>query len=97
VPQANERIVLKPRYSAFDHTPLAVLLQGLECERVVLVGVTTEGCVAQSAIDARELGYKVSIVPAACGTTDERLERVALEYLDAVVGVYLLDEEAFRG
>jgi nicotinamidase-related amidase len=97
VPQPGERIVLKPRYSAFDHTPLAVLLQGLECERVVLVGVTTEGCVAQSAIDARELGYKVSIVPAACGTTDERLERVALEYLDAVVGVYLLDEEAFRG
>jgi len=96
VPQPGERIVLKPRYSAFDHTPLAVLLQGLACERLVLVGMTTEGCVAQSAIDARELGYKVSIVPAACGTTDERLERVALEYLDAVVGVHLLDEDAFR-
>ena len=96
VPQPGERIVLKPRYSAFDHTPLAVVLDSLECERVVLVGMTTEGCVAQSAIDARELGYRVSIVPAACGTTDERLERVALEYLDAVVGVYLLGEDAFR-
>ena len=46
VPQPGERIVLKPRYSAFDHTPLAVVLESLECERVVLVGMTTEGCVA---------------------------------------------------
>jgi nicotinamidase-related amidase len=95
VPQPGERIVLKPRYSAFDHTPLAVLLEGLECGRVVLVGLTTEGCIAQSAIDARELGYKVSVVPDACGTIDERLERVALEYLEAVVGVYLVDDDAF--
>jgi nicotinamidase-related amidase len=57
----------KPRYSAFDHTPLALLLEELDRERVVLVGLTTEGCIAQSAIDARELGYKVSVVPAACG------------------------------
>jgi nicotinamidase-related amidase len=61
----------------------------------VLVGLTTEGCIAQSAIDARELGYKVSVVPDACGTIDERLERVALEYLEAVVGVYLVDDDAF--
>jgi nicotinamidase-related amidase len=95
VPQPGECIVLKPRYSGFDHTPLAVLLEGLEPTRLVLIGMTIEGCIAQSAIDARELGYKVSIVPAACGTTDERLERVALEYLEAVVGVYLVDKDAF--
>jgi nicotinamidase-related amidase len=94
VPQPSERIVLKPRYSAFDHTPLAVLLEDVGCERVVLVGLTTEGCVAQSAIDARELGFKVSVVPAACGTTDDRLEQVALEYLEAVVGVRLLPVSA---
>jgi nicotinamidase-related amidase len=73
-------------------TPVALPLEGWECERLVLVGMTTEGCVAQSAIDARELGYKVSVLPAACGTTDRRLERAALRYLDAVVGVYLFEE-----
>ena len=93
VPQPGERVVLKPRYSAFDHTPLALLLEELDCERVVLVGLTTEGCIAQSAIDARELGYKVSVVPAACGTTDSQLERVALQYLDQVVGVHRLTED----
>jgi nicotinamidase-related amidase len=93
-PQRGERVVLKPRYSAFDHTALALLLEKLECERVVLVGLTTEGCIAQSAIDARELGYKVSVASAACGTTDAQLERVALRYLDEVVGVHLLGDES---
>lgn len=95
VPQPGERIVLKPRYSAFEHTPLALLLEDIDCERVVLIGMTTEGCVAQSAIDARELGYKVSIVPTACGTTDVHLERIALKYLGEVVGVYLHDANVF--
>jgi nicotinamidase-related amidase len=94
VPQPGERVVLKPRYSAFDHTPLALLLEELDCERVVLVGLTTEGCIAQSAIDARELGYKVSVVPAACGTTDQQLEHVALQYLGQVVGVHQLSEDS---
>jgi nicotinamidase-related amidase len=58
------------------------------------VGLTTEGCIAQSAIDARELGYKVSIVPAACATVDPQLEQVALQYLDQVVGVHQLGENS---
>jgi nicotinamidase-related amidase len=95
VPQPGERIVLKPRYSAFDHTPLTILLQDLACERLVLIGMTTEGCIAQSAIDARELGYKVSVVAAASGTTDDRLQRIALEYLEKVVGAHLIGEDAF--
>ncbi len=47
----------------------------------------TEGCVAQTAIAARELGFKVTVLAVACATVNERLERVALEYLEAVAGV----------
>jgi nicotinamidase-related amidase len=46
--------------------------------------------VAQTAIDARELGFKVSVLAQACATVDERLERVALEYLEAVAGVFVV-------
>ena len=56
-------------------------------ERLLLAGASTEGCVAQTAIDARELGFKVSVLADACATLDERIERVALEYLEAVAGV----------
>jgi nicotinamidase-related amidase len=86
-PQEGERFVVKPRYSAFDHTPLELILRELEVERLLLAGASTEGCVAQTAIDARELGFKVSVLAEACATVDERLERVALEYLEAVAGV----------
>ena len=52
-PEPGDRFVLKPRYSAFDHTALALLLQELEIERMLLIGSATEGCVVQTGIDAR--------------------------------------------
>jgi nicotinamidase-related amidase len=88
-PQEGDRFVVKPRYSAFDHTPLVLILRELDVERLLLAGASTEGCVAQTAIDARELGFKVSVLADACATVDERIELVALDYLEAVVGAVI--------
>jgi nicotinamidase-related amidase len=85
-PQDGDRFVLKPRYSAFDHTPLVIILRQLEIERLLLAGAATEACVVQTAIDARELGFKVSILADACATVDEEVERLAFEYAERVVG-----------
>jgi nicotinamidase-related amidase len=85
-PEEGESLVVKPRYSAFDKTPLELVLRDLEVERLLLAGAATEGCVAQTAIDGRELGFKVTVLADACATVDERIERVALEYLENVVG-----------
>jgi nicotinamidase-related amidase len=86
-PKAGEPFLLKSRYSAFDHTELEPLLHGLEVERVLLVGGTTEGCIVQTGIDARELGFKVTILASACTTIDAGLERLALEYAERVAGI----------
>ena len=73
-PEDGDRFVVKPRYSAFDHTPLVLILRELEVERLLLAGASTEGCVAQTAIDARELGFKVSVLAqAAKGETRDGL------------------------
>ena len=88
-PGEDECFVVKPRYSAFDHTPLALILQEREIERLLVGGMSTEGCVAQTAIDARELGFKVSVLAEACATVDERVEQVALDYLEQVVGAFV--------
>ena len=85
-PREGGTFVVKPRYSAFDHTPLDIILAELGIERLLLGGMSTEGCVAQTTIDARELGFKVSVLADACASVDERLERVALEYLESVAG-----------
>jgi nicotinamidase-related amidase len=35
--------------------------------------MSTEGCVAQTTVDARELGFKVTVLAGACGTIDGRV------------------------
>jgi nicotinamidase-related amidase len=88
-PRDGDRFVVKPRYSAFDHTPLALILRELEIERILLAGAATEMCVVQTAIDAREEGYKVTILADACATTDEAMERLAFEYATKIVGAFV--------
>jgi nicotinamidase-related amidase len=86
VPLADDSFVVKPRYSAFDATHLEIVLADLGAERLFLVGTATEMCIAQTAIDARERGFKVTVVTSACAAVDEELERVALDYLAGVTG-----------
>lgn len=90
-PRGDDCVVLKPRYSAFDSTPLDILLRELDVDVVRLAGMATEACVAQTAIAARELEYKVTVVAGACACVDERLEAIALEYLREVAGVVVED------
>jgi nicotinamidase-related amidase len=89
VPREGEAFVVKPRYSAFDLTPLELVLAQLEIDRVLLIGTATEMCVTQTAIDARERGLKVTVVTEACATVDEHDEQIALEYLRSVTGTRL--------
>ena len=90
-PEPGDRFVLKPRYSAFDHTALALLLQELEIERMLLIGSATEGCVVQTGIDAREAGFKVTVVADACATSDPGLAEIALRYAEEVGGMLISD------
>jgi nicotinamidase-related amidase len=85
-PHSGDRVLLKHRYSAFDHTPLDLLLEQLHIDRLVLIGAATEGCIVQTAIDAREHGLKTTIIADACAGTDPELEAIALEYAGRVVG-----------
>jgi nicotinamidase-related amidase len=86
-PRIDERFLFKPRYSAFDHTPLELILEADRVDRVLLAGAATEGCVVQSAIDAREHGLKATILGPACATADEELERIALAYAAEMGGI----------
>jgi nicotinamidase-related amidase len=88
-PREGEPFVLKPRYSAFDHTPLDLILRSLEVERILLAGAATEMCVVQTAIDAKEEGFKVTILADACATADQSMERLAFEYAEKVVGAFV--------
>ena len=86
-PEPNEAFLLKGRYSIFDHTMLELLLRELGTERLLLMGATTEGCVLQSGIDARERGFKVTILESACATIDDGHEQLGLRYAREIAGI----------
>jgi nicotinamidase-related amidase len=96
LPRPGDRVLLKHRYSAFDHTALELLLESLRIERVVLVGAATEGCVVQTGLDAREHGLKATILADASATTDEELEATALRYAEDVGGIRVQRAAATR-
>ena len=76
-------------HTGFKGAWLASWLEQLGAERLVMAGTATEMCVAQSAIDARELGYKVTVLTDACASVDREMAGTALAYLERVVGVRL--------
>jgi nicotinamidase/pyrazinamidase len=85
-PRERDAFLRKTRYSAFDHTPLEIVLRELEVERVLLAGAATEMCIVQTAIDARELGLKVTILASASASVDREDEAIALAYAERVAG-----------
>jgi nicotinamidase-related amidase len=89
VPLDDEPLLLKARYSAFDHTSLELLLGELSADRLLLMGGSTEGCIVQTGIQGRELGFKVTILTSACSTVDPEREQVALRYAEVVAGIRL--------
>jgi nicotinamidase-related amidase len=89
-PRSDDPVVLKPRYSAFDSTALALLLEDRGIGELVLAGTATEMCVFQTATDALRLGFDVAIQADACATVDTQHESLALDYLEQVLGVALL-------
>jgi nicotinamidase/pyrazinamidase len=96
-PRPGEHVLLKHRYSAFDHTALDLLLERLDVARLVLIGAATEGCIVQTAIDARERGLKVTILADACASTNSELEVTALRYAEHVVGAWVSSASASAG
>jgi nicotinamidase/pyrazinamidase len=70
-------------YSAFFEadgaTPVGLdgLLRAAEAREIVLAGLATDFCVLQTALDARRLGYDVTVVEAGCRGIDTEGSLVA--------------------
>lgn len=54
-PQLGDFLITKPRWSAFFHTDLDLLLRRLDVKTVVLIGTITPNCTRTAAYDAHSL------------------------------------------
>jgi maleamate amidohydrolase len=66
-PRDDELVVVKQYASAFFGTSLASTLHALGVDTVVVVGVSTSGCVRASAVDAIQHGFVPLVVEDAVG------------------------------
>lgn len=60
-PDTDNFVIKKTTYSGFFGTNLHELLQNLKIDEVYIVGVAMNICVHYTAVDARMLGYKVTV------------------------------------
>lgn len=88
-PAPGDLTILKPRHSGFYCTPLELLLQQLQCRRVVVAGLATDNCVLFTAMDAYVRGYEVW-VPADCTAAESRrVHRAALGQMQRLLKAHV--------
>ena len=61
----QDYVLVKPRFSAFFHTGLDLILRRLGVQTVLLAGTTTPNCIRTTCYDAISLDYD-AVVPSDC-------------------------------
>ena len=79
--QEPDHLIQKTRDSAFHGTDLDEWLRARDVGRLVLAGVSTESCIAATAIDAYAHDFRVTLVEDATASVEWRLHDQMLEQL----------------
>jgi ureidoacrylate peracid hydrolase len=93
VPRADERVVVKHRYSAFIETDLNTVLRARGIESVIITGVTTNVCVETTARDAYGYDHYVTLVEDCVAAYDPRLHDATLTNMRRHFGLVASAEE----
>ena len=93
-PQPGDRVIVKPRFSAFFATQLDLVLRRLGVGTVVLIGTTTPNCIRTTCYDAIALEYNTVVLTDCCSSHTEEIQRVNLEDM-ARAGAILMDSASF--
>ena len=86
-PNEDDYFVLKPKHSAFFATPLDLLLQHLQARRLILSGIASDQCVANTAADARMRDYAVSVPRDCVASQSAARNRRALAHFTEVMAI----------
>ncbi len=77
----------KKRLSAFYPTDLDFLLRNMGVKRLVLDGCMTDCCILNSAFDASNLGYRVTVAQDLVRGTNAEMEDAALKMVSLHIGL----------
>lgn len=77
-PQEGDYVVQKPRFSAFFHTELDLILRRLRVRTLYLIGTTTPNCIRTTCYDGLSLDYNVGILTDCCSSNSEDIQQANL-------------------
>lgn len=81
LPESDDRIVVKPKNSAFFDTGLGTLLDQLGAKRLILTGLVTDNCILFTANDAHLREYDLAIPSDCVAAKDSKSGTRALKYM----------------
>ena len=85
MPDEHDYFVLKPKHSAFFRTPLDLLLEHLQVERLIIAGVSADQCIHATAADALMRDHDFEIVrDGIAAPTDERTDTAIRHFEDVM-------------
>lgn len=93
-PQPGDRVLYKPRYSAFFGTGLDVLLRRWGVGTVILAGTTTPNCVRSSCYDALSLDYNVVVLEDCTSSRSPEVQRANIDDM-VCAGAQVIDSARF--
>ncbi|MFC0205812.1 cysteine hydrolase family protein [Novosphingobium soli] len=85
-PRADDFFIIKPQFSGFYATNLAVLLPKLGVTRLVLTGIATDICILFTAADAHMRDYSLWVPGDAVAAEDPERNRWALRIMQDSMG-----------
>lgn len=96
-PRERDFFIIKPQFSGFYSTNLAVLLPKLGVRRLILTGIATEICVLFTAADAHMRDYKLWVPENGVVALDSAHGAAALAIMNARMGARTtrFDDRAF--
>jgi len=97
VEEGDHVVETKKRLSAFYPTDLDFLLRNMGIKRLVLDGCMTDCCILNTAFEASNLGYRVTVAQDLVRGTNPQMEDAALKMISLHIGLVaesrdLLDE-----
>ncbi len=93
-PLPVDRIITKPRYSAFHHTALDAELRALDISTLVVTGTTTPNCIRTTCYDGLSLNYNVALIEDCTSSRTPEAQAANIEDM-ALAGVQVIDLATF--
>ena len=92
-PQSGELVITKTMAGPFSTTGLDVTLREMGKDTLVVLGVSTSGCVLSTVRWAADVNYNFIVVSDACSEVDLEVHRVLTEKVSPAQGTVMTTQE----